>query len=87
MKADPPFFGMPGHLGEPQLPRADRAEQFFPVPDLAAQHVDDEEIVSQYRAEQLMIGGKQGGEERFIAREDLASADLLGRLHCSISSW
>src|SRR5262245_40163668 len=50
---DPPFFGMPGHLGEPQLPRTDRAEQFLPVCDLAAQHVDDEEIVGQYRAEQL----------------------------------
>src|SRR5262249_53498633 len=81
-KAHPPFFGMPSHLGEPQLPGADRAEQFFPVSDLAAQHVDDEEVVGQYRAEQLMIGGKQSGKERFIARKDLAGADLLCSLHC-----
>jgi hypothetical protein len=76
---------MPGHLSEPQLPRADRAEQFFPVCDMAAQHVDDEEVVGQYRAEQLVIGGKQRGEERLIAREDLAGADVVCRLHCSIS--
>jgi hypothetical protein len=76
---------MPGHLSEPQLPRADHAEQFFPVCDMAAQHVDDEEVVGQYRAEQLVIGGKQRGEERLIAREDLAGADVVCRLHCSIS--
>jgi hypothetical protein len=76
---------MLGYLGEPQLPRADRAEQFFPVPDLAAQYVDDEEVIGQYRAEQFMIGGKQSGEERFIAREDVASTDHLCRVHCSIS--
>jgi uncharacterized membrane-anchored protein len=36
-------------------------------------------------AEQLMTGGKQGGEERFIAREDLAGADVVCRLHFSVS--
>jgi hypothetical protein len=76
---------MPDHLGEPQLPGTDCAEQFFPVCDLAAQHVDDEEVAGQYRAEQLKIGGKQGGEERFIALEDLAGADVVCRTHCPIS--
>jgi hypothetical protein len=68
---------MPDHLSEPQLPKADRTEQFFPVRDLAAQHVHDEEIVGQYRAEQLVIGGKQSAEERLIARHDLAGADVV----------
>ena len=80
---DRTFLGIPRHLGEPQLPGADRAEQFFPACDLAAQHVDDEEVVGQYRAEQIMIGGEQGGEERLIAREDLAGVDVVCRLHGS----
>jgi len=53
--------------------------------DPAAQHVDDEEVIGQHRAEQLMIGGKQGGEERFIAGENPTGADVVCRLHCSIS--
>ena len=61
--ADRAFPGVPGHLGEPQLSGADRVKQFFPVCDLAAQHVNDEEVVGQYRAKQLKIGSKQGGEE------------------------
>jgi hypothetical protein len=63
------------------LPGSDRAEQFFPACNLAAQHVDDEEVVGQYAAEPIMIGGEQGGEEGFIAREDLASVDVSCRLH------
>jgi hypothetical protein len=59
------------------------AEQFFPACDLAAQHVDDEKVAGQYRAEQIGIGAEQGGEERFIAREDLAGVDLVYRLHGS----
>ena len=29
-----------------------------------------------------MIGGEEGGEEGFIAREDPAGVDLVCRLHC-----
>jgi hypothetical protein len=59
------------------------AERFFPACDLAAQHVDDDEVVGQYRAEQIMISGEQGGEEGFIAREDLAGVDVVCRFHGS----
>jgi hypothetical protein len=31
----------------------------------------------------VMIGGEQGGEERFIARQDLTGVDLVSRLHGS----
>jgi hypothetical protein len=80
-KADRTFLGVPRYLGEPQLPGADRAEQFFPACDLAAQHIDDEEVVGQYRAEQIGISCEQGGEERLVARDDLAGVDVICRLH------
>jgi hypothetical protein len=62
-KANGTFVGIPRHLSEPQLPGADRAEQFLPVCDLAAQHVDDQEVGGQYHAERIMITGEQAGEE------------------------
>jgi hypothetical protein len=83
-QADRTVFGIPPHLSDSQLPGADRAEQFLPAGDLAAQHVDDHEVAGQDGAEQIVIGGEQGGEERFIAREDLASVDVLCR---RLVSW
>src|SRR6266516_2999915 len=49
--------------------------------DLAAHHVDDEEVVGQDDAERIMIGGEQGIEERFLACEDLTGVIVLCRLH------
>jgi hypothetical protein len=80
---DRTFLGIPRHLSEPQLPGTDRAEQLVPACDLAAQHVDDDEVIGQYRTEQIMIGSEQGGEERLVAREDLAGADVVVGLHGS----
>lgn len=79
-QADQTVFGIPRHLGESQLPGADRAEQDLPACDLPAQHVDDEKVVGRNRAEPIMISGEQGGEEGIIACEDLAGVDVLCRL-------
>ena len=49
---------MPRHLGEAQLPGSDRAEQFFPACDLAAQHIDDDEVAWADPAPQMV---QQGG--------------------------
>ena len=82
-KADRTALGIPRHPGEPQLPGADRGEQFFPACHVPAQHVGHHEVAGQHRAEQVMIGAEHGGDERSAAREHLAGVAVACRFRCS----
>ena len=44
---DEPFAGVSRYVSELQLPGADDGKQVFAAGDLAAEHVDDEEVAGQ----------------------------------------